>query len=236
MKRAHIAYQHNQEELQGFLVCEENKGPRPAVILAHDWSGRNDFACEKAELLAQLGYVGFALDMYGHAQVFETIEEKSAAIQPFLNNQRLLRDRAEAALITVRNLPEVDPQRIAIIGFCFGGMCALELARSGADIRGAVSFHGLLHRPGDLESGPIKAKILALHGYEDPLANPEVMHQFCEEMTTAKADWQVHVYGRVHHAFTNPQAHNTEMGLIFNETAAKRSWVAMSDFLREIFS
>jgi len=174
--------------------------------------------------------------MYGHAQVFETIEEKSAAIQPFLNNQRLLRDRAEAALITVRNLPEVDPQRIAIIGFCFGGMCALELARSGADIRGAVSFHGLLHRPGDLESGPIKAKILALHGYEDPLANPEVMHQFCEEMTTAKADWQVHVYGRVHHAFTNPQAHNTEMGLIFNETAAKRSWVAMSDFLREIFS
>lgn len=231
---SHIYHQGGQE-LHGFLASNpSSKSPCPAVLVAHDWSGRNDFACQKAILLAEMGYVGFALDMFGQARVGSTIEEKSALIQPLVSNQGLLRDRVQAALDAVRSLPEVDPQRIAIIGFCFGGMCALELARTGAEIKGAVSFHGLLNKPGTLKSGVIKAKILALHGYDDPMAKPEQAHAFCQEMTEAKVDWQMHMYGLVHHAFTNPNAHDTQLGLIYNATAAKRSWLSMTHFLQEV--
>ena len=235
MHTANYVYHHEKEELHGFLAYDDtNKKPRPAVLVAHDWSGRNEFACQKATMLAEMGYVGFALDMYGHAHVATTTEEKSAKIQPFLTNQSLLRARVRAALEAISSLPEVDNQRIAIIGFCFGGMCALELARSGADLKGVVSFHGLLHKPGNLKSETIKAKILALHGYDDPMAKSEQVHAFCQEMTEAKVDWQMHMYGLVQHAFTNPHAHDTSLGLIYNETAAKRSWLAMTNFLHEI--
>lgn len=236
MHSAEYIYQQDKEELHGFLVYDKKiTKPRPAVLVAHDWSGLNEFARQKATLLAQMGYLGFALDMFGHGRTGTTTEEKSALIQPLVTNQTLLRQRVQAALDTVSSMPEVDSQRIAIIGFCFGGMCALELARSGADIKGAVSFHGLLHKPGTLKAGTIKAKILALHGYDDPMAKPEQAHAFCQEMTEAKVDWQMHMYGLVQHAFTNPQAHDAQLGLFYNEVAAKRSWQSMTNFLQEIF-
>lgn len=235
MHTANYIYQQDGHELHGFIAYDSSiKETRPAVLVAHDWSGRNEFACQKAIALAEMGYVGFALDMFGDARIGSTTEEKSALIQPLVSNQELLRQRVQAALDTVRAIPEVDSQRIAIIGFCFGGMCALELARSGADIKGAVSFHGLLHKPGSLKSTPIKAKILALHGYEDPMATPQQADAFCQEMTEAKVDWQMHMYGLVQHAFTNPNAHDTQLGLIYNAAAAKRSWTAMNNFLQEI--
>jgi dienelactone hydrolase len=187
-------------------------------------------------MLAEMGYVGFALDMFGDARLGTTSEEKSALIEPLVSNQMLLRQRVQAAVDAVFAMPEVDAQRVAIIGFCFGGMCALELARSGADIKGAVSFHGLLHKPGTLKAEQIKAKILALHGYSDPMATPEQVNSFCQEMTEAKVDWQMQMYGLVQHAFTNPQAHDAQLGLVYNATAAKRSWVAMTNFLQEIFA
>lgn len=237
MHSANYIYHQGGQELHGFLAYDAaHKHPRPAVIVAHDWSGRGEFACQKASQLAQMGYVGFALDMFGQARQGTTTEEKSALIQPFMSNQALLRERVTAAVHAVRSLPVVDKQRIAIIGFCFGGLCALELARSGADINGVVSFHGLLHKPGTLESGIIKAKILALHGYDDPMAKPEVANAFCQEMTAAKVDWQLHMYGLVQHAFTNPHAHDTQLGLIYNEEAATRSWLAMTNFLAELFA
>lgn len=236
MHTSNYIYHQDEQELHGFLVYDEkNKKARPAVIVAHDWSGRNEFACEKARLLAEMGYVGFALDMFGEARVGTTTEEKSALMQPLVSNQALLRARVRAALEAISSLPEVDSQRIAIIGFCFGGMCALELARSGAEVKGAVSFHGLLNKPGPMKSAPIKAKILALHGYDDPMTKPEAANAFCQEMTAANADWQLHVYGLVQHAFTNPNAHDTQLGLIYNATAAKRSWLAMTNFLQELF-
>ncbi|MDR3442858.1 MAG: dienelactone hydrolase family protein [Legionella sp.] len=230
-------YHQGGQELHGFLAYDKTHNkPRPAVIVAHDWSGRNEFACQKAILLAEMGYLGFALDMFGDARLGVTTEEKSALIQPLVSNQPLLRQRVEAAFDAVHAMPEVDNTRIVIIGFCFGGLCALELARSGACLKGAVSFHGLLNKPGTMKSEPIKAKVLALHGYDDPMVVPEQVHLFCQEMTEARVDWQMHMYGQVQHAFTNPLAHDTQLGTIYNEVAAKRSWQAMTDFLQEIFS
>ncbi len=235
MHTSNYIYHLGEQEFIGFLAYDDSiDTPRPAVLVAHDWSGRNEFACEKAKMLAKMGYVAFALDLYGNARLGETNDEKMALMQPLANDRGLLRDRVRAAFDALIGMSEVDINRVAIIGFCFGGMCALDLARSGADIKGAVSFHGLLDAP-DLKPQPIKAKVLALHGYEDPLVKHELVHVFCEEMTAAQVDWQVHMYGLVQHAFTNPNAHDADLGLIYNRVAAKRSWKAMSLFLEEIF-
>ena len=236
MHHANTIYHNESQEHHGFLAFDNAIiSPRPAVLVAHDWSGRNEFACDKAKMLADMGYVGFALDMYGQAQLGQTTEEKMALITPLMSDRALLLERVNAALDVLRAMPEVDANRIAIIGFCFGGLCALDLARSGADIKGAISFHGLLNKPENKPITPIKAKILALHGYEDPMVKPDQLTMFCDEMTAANADWQVQMYGHVQHSFTNPQAHDRQLGLIYNELAAKRAWQAMTNFLQEIF-
>jgi dienelactone hydrolase len=236
MQESNFIYSHGDEELHGFLAFNKDTNtPRPAVLVAHDWTGRNEFSCHKAKLLAEMGYVGFALDIYGKARLGTTNDEKMALMNPLISNRLHLRERLLSAYNEVIRMPEVDNTRIAIIGFCFGGLCALDLARSGANLKGAVSFHGLLNKPDTLDSNEIMAKILVLHGYDDPMVKPEQVNTFCHEMTEANADWQVHMYGHVKHAFTNPQAHSTELGLIFNEVAAERSWQAMTHFLKEIF-
>ncbi|MGL5741210.1 MAG: dienelactone hydrolase family protein [Legionella sp.] len=228
-------YHEGKQELEGFLAYDQSRaGERPAVLVVHDWSGRNEFACDQAKLLSEMGYVGFAVDMYGQGRTGATVEEKQALMKPLVDDQNLLRQRVNAGLAAVCAMPDVDPKRVAIIGFCFGGMCALELARSGAELKGVVSFHGLLQKPGSLKSGTIKAKILALHGYDDPMVQPDKVHEFCKEMTEAQVDWQMHMYGHVQHAFTNPHAYDTQLGTIYNAVAARRSWQAMTDFLREI--
>lgn len=236
MHTSNFIYHDGKEELEGFLAYEDGvKKPRPAVMVAHDWSGRNEFACQKAQLLAKMGYIGFALDMFGQGRIGKTLEEKQALIEPLVNNREQLSARVNAALKALVSRPEVDKDRVAIIGFCFGGLCALDLARSGADIKGAISFHGLLGKPEHLKSKQIKAKILVLHGYDDPMVKPDLVQSFCQEMTEAKVDWQVHMYGHVQHGFTNPQAHDAELGIFYNKLAEQRSWLAMTNFLNEIF-
>lgn len=236
MHTSNYIYQHGSEELHGFLAYnkDDNK-PKPAVLLAPDWTGRGPLVCDKARLLAKMGYVAFALDMYGHARLGATVEEKAALMQPFMSDRALLAGRMRAAYETVLALPEVDNNRVAAIGFCFGGLCALDLARSGVGIKGAVSFHGLLNKPAHHVTPSIKAKILVLHGYDDPMVQAPQVNEFCQEMTQAKADWQVHMYGQVQHAFTNPQAHDAQAGLMYNALADRRSWAAMTGFLEEIF-
>lgn len=237
MKGNDYPYQHGQQKLIGYRAYNPRQtGKRPAVLVVHDWSGRNDFACAKAEWLAELGYLGFAVDMYGEGKTGNTTEEKSALMQPLVSDRALLRDRLLAALTTLGQMPEVDSQRIAVIGFCFGGLCALDLARSGVELAGAVSFHGLLSAPDELPTRPVKAKILALHGYEDPMVRPEAVEAFCQEMTAAKADWQVHCYGNTYHAFTNPLAHDPKLGLFYNSLAERRAFQAMENFLTEVFT
>lgn len=236
MHTSNYIYHDNEQELHGYLALNEGKYKRPAVLVVHDWAGRNEFACKKAELLAEMGYVGFAVDMYGEGRLGESLDEKKGLMEPLINDRRLLRQRIQAGLDAVLTMSEVDNERIAVIGFCFGGLCALDLARHGSRIIGAVSFHGLLNKPDELENQAIQAKILVLHGYEDPMAPPEQVSDFCKEMTEQKVDWQLHWYGNTKHAFANPSAYNEELGTIYNPTAEKRSWQAMKNFLEEIFA
>jgi dienelactone hydrolase len=179
--------------------------------------------------------VGFALDMYGQKHCGQTNEEKSALIKPFMENRQFLAKRMNTAFETVSKLPYVDANNIAAIGFCFGGLCVLDLARSGTKLKGVVSFHGLLQAPAHTTAEKIHAKILAIHGYEDPMVTQEHVQQFQQEMTAKKADWQMHIYGQTMHAFTNPIANDVSFGTVYNETADHRSWVAMKNFLAEIF-
>ncbi|MDP1604323.1 MAG: dienelactone hydrolase family protein [Legionella sp.] len=235
MQTSTVIYHHGNEAFHGFVASNsENKQPRAAVLVAHDWSGQNNFARQKAEMLAKMGYIGFAIDMYGHGRTGDNNDEKMALMQPLLEDRGLLRARMQAALDALIALPEVDSSRIGAIGFCFGGLCVLDLARSGANVRGVVSFHGLLNRPEHLPDETIKAKVLALHGYDDPMVKPDAVNAFCQEMTKAQVDWQVHQYGHTEHAFTNPDAHDEKLGTIYNARAERRSLQAMADFFQEI--
>lgn len=231
------SYHDESETLEGFLAFDAtNKNPRPAVLVAPDWTGCNDFARDKARLLAEMGYVGFAIDMYGRGVNGRNNEEKTALITPLMEDRASLQKRIRAAFDTAASMPEVDNTRIAAIGFCFGGLCVLDLARSGAKVKGVVSFHGLLRKPDNL-SNPntqITAKVLALHGYDDPMVSPEEVQAFCEEMTKARVDWQVHQYGQTMHGFTNPTANDPSFGTVYSPVAERRSMQAMKDFLEEI--
>ncbi len=235
MHTSNYLYHHGEQEFYGFLAYDDqNEQPRPAVLIAHDWTGRNPFVCEKAEMLAKMGYVGFALDMYGQGRLGESTHEKKALMEPLANDRQLLRDRIRAAFDALIAMPEVDTSRIAAIGFCFGGLCVLDLARSGAELKGVVSLHGLLNKPEELANEAIKAKILVLHGYDDPMVKLEQVKEFCHEMTEAKVDWQVYMYGNTQHAFTNPQAHDKQLGLVYSPRTERRALQAMTTFLQEV--
>jgi dienelactone hydrolase len=237
IKTKKMEYQDNDTLLEGFYAYDDSQlGKRPAVLVTHDWSGRNEFAENKAKMMAEQGYVGFAIDMYGQGKVGVTTNEKMALMKPLMENRALLRQRILSAFECVKTLEWVDTKKIGAMGFCFGGLCALDLARSGADVSGVVSFHGLLGAPEFEKIPSIKAKILALHGHDDPMVPPEQVLAFENEMTSAKADWQLHVYGNTKHAFTNPLAHDEELGTVYNTLAEKRSMLAMKNFFAEIFS
>ncbi len=235
MRTQKIVYFDNDTQLEGYLAFNADiSKPRPAVLVAHDWTGKNDFACQKADKLAQLGYVGFALDMFGKGILGETKEEKSVLIKPFLDDRSLLQQRILCAFETLKKIDVVDTSHIGAIGFCFGGLCVLDLARTGEDLRGVVSFHGILNSPPS-DTKKIRAKILVLHGYEDPLVPSDQVSKFQEEVTQAGADWQMNIYSNTMHGFTNPKANDKDFGTVYNALADKRSWVAMQNFFTECF-
>lgn len=237
MNSQHIEYAEGDTLLEGYCAYPDDlNSKRPAVLIVHDWSGRNDFARKKADALASLGYIGFAVDMYGNGKLGETKDEKIALMQPLMDNRLLLASRMRAALQTVQTLDDVDIHRIGVIGFCFGGLCALDLARTGADIAAAVSFHGLLGAPSPDYTNPVKARILVLHGYADPMVTPDQVLQFADEMNRKKANWEIDMYGNTLHAFTNPQANDPDFGTVYNKQADARSWIAMREFFKEVFS
>jgi len=230
-----IEYRDGSTLLEGFFCHDDSRpGPLPALLIGHEWSGRGEFVERKARRLAWHGFATFALDMFGKGKRGTTTAECSALIAPFVQDRALLARRVTAALTTVKELPEVDTRRIAAMGFCFGGMCALDLARSGADVRGVASLHGLLKPSGLPSPGKIRAKVLLLHGYEDPLSPPEEVMAIAKELTAAGADWQLHAYGNTRHAFTNPHANDPAMGLMYDEAADRRSWHALLQFLDEV--
>ncbi len=213
-------------------IAHPGESNLPAVLVAHDWSGLNDFAVDTAKKCAQQGYIGCAIDLFGEGKTGSTTEEKMALITPLMKDRGLLQKRLLAALAGIQSIAGVHSDKIAAVGFCFGGLSVLDLARSGADLKGVVSFHGLLD-PSGLPSKPIKSSILALHGHDDPMVDPDKVLAFEKEMTQAGADWQLHVYGSTKHAFTNPQAHDQELGTVYNEKTAKRAWKSGFQFLEE---
>jgi len=232
-----IDYQDGGVLLEAFVAFDDVFAkPRPAVLINHTWAGRDNFVAEKAKKIAALGYVGFAVDMYGKDILGSGPEENAKLMQPFIDDRNMLQQRMKTALATARQLPQVDGSLCAAIGFCFGGLCVLDLARTGIDLKGVVSFHGLLGAPGNTDNNVIKAKVLALHGHDDPMGRVQQVIAFEEEMTRAKADWQLHSYGHTMHAFTNPLANDPKLGTVYQPDADRRSWQAMQNFLVELFA
>jgi dienelactone hydrolase len=232
-----VGYLDGDVLLEAFFAYEDSfSGRRPAVLINHTWAGRGEFVAEKAKKIAALGYVGFAVDMYGKGVLGSSPEENAKLMQPFMDDRIMLQKRMGVALYAVKLLPWVDDSKIAAIGFCFGGLCSLDLARTGADLKGVVSFHGLLGAPGNTQGIAIKANILALHGHDDPLGPVEQVLTFEQEMTKAGADWQLHTFGNTMHAFTNPAVNDPDSGMVYQPDADRRSWLAMENFLTEIFA
>ena len=232
-----IEYKQGDTPLKGYLVYDAAvPGPRPGVLVVHEWWGLNDYARSRADQLARLGYVAFAVDMYGHGTTVQTPQEAGAMAGALKNNRPLMRERITAGLAALKVQPQTDAKRIAAIGYCFGGTVALELARSGADIAGVVSFHGGLDSPTPADAKNIRCKVLVLHGADDPYAPAAQVQSFQEEMRAANVDWQVNLYSDAVHGFTNPNnGTDKSKGLAYNEKAAQRSWEAMKQFFAEIF-
>jgi len=232
-----LDYQDGDATLEAYIAYDDSTpGPKPTVLIGHDWTGRRDYATGKADEMAALGYVGIAIDIYGKG-VFgkdDDVEYNSGLMGPFATDRNLLRARMSAALALAKGLDVVDNSKIAAMGYCFGGMCVLELARSGADVLGVISVHGIFS-PGDVPNEKITAKVLCLHGHDDPMVPPEQVLALETEMTGAGVDWQVHAYGGTTHAFTNPGANNPSFGTVFNSMANDRATQSIKNFLSEIF-
>ena len=232
-----VAYQQDGTALEGYLAYDDAiKGPRPGVLVVHEFWGLNDYVKIRARQLAEMGYVALAADMYGKGVVTKDPQE-ARRLAGHLRGTPLLRQRALAAFQLLKQNKLVDLQRLAAIGFCFGGTTVLELAYSGADLAGVVSFHGGLIplKPEDAKN--VKAKFLVLHGADDPLVKPEEIAAFQDGLRKAGVDWQMIYYGDAVHSFTNPDAGNDKSkGAAYNAPAAARSWKQMQLFFQEIFS
>ncbi len=232
-----IEYREGTTPLEGYLVYDASRTnvTSPTVIVIHEWMGLNDFAKRQADSLAALGYVAFAADIYGKGVRPTSPDEAGKQAGMYRNDRALFRRRLNAALDHVNTLSQVDRNKIAAIGYCFGGTGALELARSGANIAGAVSIHGGLATPTPQDAQNIKAKVLVLHGAEDPSVPPAQGQAFMEEMKSAGVDYQFHAYADAVHAFTNPMAGNDKSkGNAYNPVAAKRAWDQMLLFFNDI--
>lgn len=232
-----VEYKQGDTVLEGYLAWDDAvAGQRPAVLVVHEWTGLGDYARSRARMLAELGYVAFAADVYGKGIRPSTPGEAAAQAGIYKKDRALMRARVQAGLDVLRGNPLCDRQRVAAIGYCFGGTCVLELARSGAAIAGVVSFHGGLDTPTPGEAKNIKCKVLALHGGDDPHVPLKDVEAFEDEMRSGGVDWQLVVYGGAVHSFTNPAAGSDKSrGAAYDARADRRSWEAMKTFFAEIF-
>lgn len=231
-----VEYRDGDVVLEAYMAWDDSGGgPLPCVLIAHTWAGRSQLEESKAEQLAELGYAAFALDLYGKGIRGKSREENAALMKPLMDDRARLQQRMKLALTHCRKQKEVDAARVAAMGFCFGGLCVLDLARTGADILGAASFHGLFAPPDNLDKISIHSRVLVLHGWDDPMASPEQVLALAGELTGAGADWQIHAYGNTMHAFTNPAANDSEHGTVYDADADRRSWQSLQLFLAEIF-
>jgi dienelactone hydrolase len=232
-----VEYKQGDVILEGCLAYDDaSREKRPGVLVIHEWWGINDYVKGRVQQLAQMGYVAFAADMYGKGVRAANPADAGRLAGTYLKDRKLLRARVSAGLDLLKKHQFTDVQRISAIGYCFGGTTVLELARSGADIAGVVSFHGGLDTPDPNDAKNIKAKVLVLHGADDPYVPASQVLAFVDEMRKAGVDWQLVMYGGAVHSFTNPESGNDpSKGAAYNEKADRRSWQAMKDFFGEIF-
>ena len=231
-----VEYKDGKQTCVGYLAWDETYAdPKPCVMVSHAWGGRDGFAEDKAIQMAALGYVGFAIDVYGDGKTGSGPEENETLMMPFVNDRKMLQKRLKAAYKAAQNFEQVDENNIAMMGFCFGGLCTLDLARSGVDLKAAISFHGLFN-PSGLPAKKIKASVLALHGWDDPMVPPEMVTALGAELTKAGCDWQIHAYGKTKHAFMVPDANDPKNGIQYHAAAERRAWAVATDLLAEKFS
>ncbi len=238
MKVENLKYKDGELNLHGLVAYDETvSGKRPGVVIMPDAFGIAPFVRERAERLVKLGYVGFGADPYGDGFVAKDLQEGIKHAMKLLEDPVVVRGRVRAALDKISSLPQVDSSRLAVMGYCMGGTCSLEIARSGAAVKGVVSFHGGLATKQPAEEGKVKAKVLVCNGADDPFVLPVQVATFNEEMTKAGVDWQFINYGGTVHSFTNPDAAAIGApGIAYNKSADERSWQAMTSFFAEIFA
>ena len=232
-----IEYKQGNTLLEGYLAYDDAiKIQRPGVLVVHEWNGLQSYVKKRTQQLAKLGYVAFAVDIYGKGIRPKNPEESAKQANIYRQDRKLLRERTKAGLQVLQKYPLTDSQRIAAIGYCFGGSTVLELARSGVNIAGVVSFHGNLDTPDINDAKNIKAKVLVLHGADDPFVPEQQVQAFEKEMRLGNVNWQLIFYGGALHSFTNPEAQNNPKGAIYSAIADQRSWQAMKQFFAEIFA
>jgi dienelactone hydrolase len=230
-----IEYKQGDTPLQGFLAYDDAaKGKLPGALVIHEWWGQNQHARNQAVRLAKAGYVAFALDMYGKGKVATHPKDAQAFMEEATKDPQVVAARFNAALDLLKQQPQVDPERIAAIGYCFGGGVALNMARAGADLDAVATFHGAL-KPGGApaEPGKVKARILVQTGTADPMVPREQVEAFRKEMKEAGAKVEIITYPNVRHSFTNPDAAKVGMeGLAYDANADRKSWAALLRFLK----
>ena len=233
IKTKTVEYKDGDTTLEGAVVWDDAvKTPRAGVLVVHQWLGLTDYEKHRAEQLAQLGYVAFCADIYGKGVHPKDTKEAGVEATKYKTDRKLLRARVNAGLEAMKKSELVDAKHIAAIGYCFGGTTVIELARSGADVAGVVSFHGGLDSPAPADGLNIKGKVLACHGADDPFVPAKDLAAFEDEMRQAKVDWTLIKYGGAVHSFTQPMAGNdNSKGAAYNEKADQRSWKAMELFL-----
>ena len=238
VKTEPVEYTHGDAVLEGILAYDDViQGPRPGVLVVHEWKGLGPYAQRRAEQLAQLGYLAFAVDMYGKGVRAKDHEEAARLSGIYRNDRQIMRGRILVALETLRQHPLADSTRIAAIGYCFGGTTVLELARSGADVLGVASFHGGIDTPNPDDAKQIKSRVLVLHGADDRFVTQDQMAAFEREMQQAGVRYRLIQYPGAVHSFTVQEAGNDpSTGMAYNETADRQSWEAMTDFLSELFA
>lgn len=243
MKIEKLPYFHNDIECMGYFAYDDQvKGKRPAIMVAHAWRGQDEFARDKAIELAELGFLGFAIDIYGDGIEAKDNDHAKQLMAPFFVDRNLLRERCQAAYFFLKKHPIADIDRLGAIGFCFGGLSVYELFRSGVDLKGVVCFHPVLANEKEGISAKtfslspeIHGSILILNGADDPMVSTHDLFRVEKEFSKAKIDWQIHSYGNTMHAFTNPMANDVQAGTIYNEKSKNRAWKSMKNFFDEVF-
>lgn len=241
VKTQELDYKAGDVNLKGFLAYDDSvEGKKPGVIVVHEWWGHNEYARNRAKMLAELGYVALAVDMYGDGKTAEHPDDAAKFMNEAFANAELFKQKFDAGLELLKSQPQTDPEKTAAIGYCFGGATVLGMARTGVNLKGVVSFHGILATENPAQKGNVKAKLLVFNGANDPFVPRETVDAFKKEMADAEADLTFVEFEGVQHSFTNPGA--TEVGkkyelpLVYDEQADQKSWAQMQEFFKKIFA